>query len=146
MRRHWNNKGRIIKSPQPPFGKGGRGGILVFCSMLLTLCYLLYPKGASSGPYLNSAHGNYNPGYGVLRRTSLSTPPTTMAKATVFTAMSSIQVLVGLSLLQQVVNLNYMNYFNHYLLIKVVLFATVVIKTQVSRNNFQCLTSITIVA
>lgn len=66
MTRHWNNnnKGRIIFNVI----------FIFFCSMLLALCYFMYPERASSGPYLNSAHGNYNPGYGVLR-TSLSTPP-----------------------------------------------------------------------
>ena len=56
MRRRWNNKGRIT-----------------LCLLLLALCFIL-PDRANSGPYLDSAHGNYNPGYGVLR-TSLSTPP-----------------------------------------------------------------------
>ncbi|MBU4179829.1 MAG: cytochrome c3 family protein, partial [Actinobacteria bacterium] len=41
---------------------------------LLVTSVLLYSKPVSAGPYLDSAHGNYNPGYGVLR-TSLSTPP-----------------------------------------------------------------------
>ncbi len=58
MRRYWNNKSRIT-----------------LCFLLLALCFIL-PDMASSGPYLNSAHGNYtpSPAYGVLR-TSLSTPP-----------------------------------------------------------------------
>jgi hypothetical protein len=58
MRRYWNNKSRIT-----------------LCLLLLALCFIL-PDMASSGPYLNSAHGNYtpSPAYGVLR-TSLSTPP-----------------------------------------------------------------------
>lgn len=63
MKRYWNNKGRIF---------------LALCFLLCTGIFLLilYPDKASSGPYLNSAHGNYtpSPGYGVLR-TSLSTPP-----------------------------------------------------------------------
>jgi predicted CXXCH cytochrome family protein len=59
-----DNKSRIIFSPK----------FLALCFILLALCilfWMLYPNKASSGPYLDSAHGN---SYGVLR-TSLSTPP-----------------------------------------------------------------------
>lgn len=54
MRRYWNNKGRIIFNVI----------FIVFCSTLLALCFIL-PNKASSGPYLNSAHGDT--GYGVKR-------------------------------------------------------------------------------
>ncbi len=53
--------------------------ILALCLLLcagILLLWLLYPEKASSGHYLDSAHGNYtpSPGYGVFR-TSLSIPP-----------------------------------------------------------------------
>ena len=57
MTEHRNNKGRIIFSVV----------LIVFCSMLIALCYSLYPDKADSGPYLNSTHGNTS--YGVDRRT-----------------------------------------------------------------------------
>ena len=62
MKRYWNNKVKIIISYK----------LLALCSMLcagILLCWLLYPDRASSGPYLDSAHGNYtpSPGYGVNR-------------------------------------------------------------------------------
>lgn len=56
MTRHWNNKGKIIFSVV----------FLVFCSMLLTLCFIL-PDRANSGPYLDSQHGDTT--YGVTRST-----------------------------------------------------------------------------
>jgi len=55
MRKNWNNKGRIIFSVI----------FFVFSTMLLALCCILYPDSVSSGPYLNSAHGNTS--YGVNR-------------------------------------------------------------------------------
>lgn len=58
MKRYWNNKGRIIFSVV----------LIVFCSMLIALCFIL-PDNASSGPYTISAHGQ---SYGV-NRSSLST-------------------------------------------------------------------------
>lgn len=58
MTEHWNNKGRIIFSVV----------LIVFCSMLLALCFIL-PDKANSGPYTISAHGQ---SYGV-NRSSLST-------------------------------------------------------------------------
>lgn len=57
MRRYWNNKGRIIFSVI----------FFVFSILLLALCYLLYPDMASSGPYLDSQHGDTT--YGVTRST-----------------------------------------------------------------------------
>lgn len=63
MKRYCNSKGKIIF----------RFKLFALSSLLYALCLIL-PDRASSGPYLNSAHGNYSPGYGVLR-TSLSTPP-----------------------------------------------------------------------
>ncbi len=65
MVRYWNNKGKFLFPLK----------FLSLCSILLALCFILclilYPQKASSGPYLDSAHGS---SYGVLR-TSLSTPP-----------------------------------------------------------------------
>ncbi len=59
MKIHWNNKGRIILSFK----------LLALCSMFLALCLILClvlcPDRASSGPYLNSAHGSSS--YGVNR-------------------------------------------------------------------------------
>ena len=55
----WNNKGRTTLSLL----------LFAFCFLLLALCYLMYPKGAISGPYTDSAHGNTT--YGV-NRSSLS--------------------------------------------------------------------------
>ncbi len=63
MKRSLNNKGRII----PNFK------LIVLFFMLCTgilLLWVLYPENASSGPYLNSAHGNSqgnDTGYGVKR-------------------------------------------------------------------------------
>jgi hypothetical protein len=60
----------------------GRNLLVIFfmCATSLLLL-MLYPDRASSGPYLDSAHGNYtgSPPYGVLR-TSLSTPPNDYAR------------------------------------------------------------------
>ncbi len=56
MRKNWDNKGGIIFCVV----------FLVFCSMLLAL-YFILPDKASSGPYLNSTHGNTS--YGVDRKT-----------------------------------------------------------------------------
>jgi len=55
MRTNWNTKGRIIFSVI----------FFVLSTMLLALCCILYPDSVSSGPYLNSAHGDSN--YGVNR-------------------------------------------------------------------------------
>jgi hypothetical protein len=58
MKRSLNNKGRIILNFK----------LIALCFMLCTgilLLWMLYPENASSGPYLNSAHGNT--GYGVKR-------------------------------------------------------------------------------
>jgi hypothetical protein len=61
MREYWNNKGRIIlyskffalcsmiKSPQPPFSKGGRGGIIALCLLLIALCSMLYALSLEAG-------------------------------------------------------------------------------------------------
>ncbi|PIV42558.1 MAG: hypothetical protein COY75_11160 [Nitrospirae bacterium CG_4_10_14_0_8_um_filter_41_23] len=57
MRRHWNNKGKIIF----------RSGLFALSSLLFALCLIL-PDRANSGPYTTSAHGS---SYGV-NRTGLS--------------------------------------------------------------------------
>jgi len=56
MRRHWNNKGKIIF----------RSGLFALSSLLLALCLIL-PDMAGSGPYLDSQHGDTT--YGVTRST-----------------------------------------------------------------------------
>jgi predicted CXXCH cytochrome family protein len=77
MRRLWNSKkGKIIfrsglfALSSKLYAK--RPMLLALCSMLLALCYLLYPKGASSGPYLSSAHGGQNGTITGVHRTSVS--------------------------------------------------------------------------
>lgn len=56
MVRYWNNKGKVLFSTE----------FLTFCSFFLGLCFIffwiLYPDKASSGPYLDSAHGNTSNG------------------------------------------------------------------------------------
>lgn len=59
VKRCLNNKGSIIFCII----------LIVFCSVLNAVCYLMYPDKAYSGPYLNSAHGNSS--YGV-NRSSIS--------------------------------------------------------------------------
>lgn len=68
MRRHWNNKGRII------FGSSLLAlcfRLLALSSSLLALCLIL-PDRASSGPYLSSAHGGQNGTITGVQRTSVS--------------------------------------------------------------------------
>lgn len=124
MERYWNNKGKILLSPK----------FLALCSILLALCIvlclLLYPNTASSGPYLDSAHANTS--YGV-NRSGLSSFGYSIGNcAHCHEQHASIG---GSEPAQLVVLLQNMNYFNHYLLIKAVLFASVVIKTRVFRAN-----------
>ncbi len=65
MKRHWNNKGRIILYSKflalcsKLYAK--RPLLFALCSLLLALCLIL-PDRAISGPYLNSAHGNTTTG------------------------------------------------------------------------------------
>ena len=71
MKRYWNNKGRIILYSEflalcsKLYAKHPM--LLALSSMLLALCYLLYPERANSGPYLNSAHSGYGVTSGVNR-------------------------------------------------------------------------------
>jgi hypothetical protein len=77
MRRLWNSKkGKIIfrsglfALSSKLYAK--RPMLLALCFMLLALCYLMYPRGASSGPYLSSAHGGQNGTITGVHRTSVS--------------------------------------------------------------------------
>lgn len=62
MRRHWNNKGKIIFL----------SGLFALCSSLLFALCLILPDRASSGPYLDSAHGGQNGTTTGVQRTSVS--------------------------------------------------------------------------
>jgi len=65
MRKYWNNVNRVIRTFKLSTDVFKLLAFSTTLLALLILCWIFYPGMASSGPYLNSAHGNSD--YGVNR-------------------------------------------------------------------------------